>query len=314
MLIESGSSLQAFATCPKLYEFKYVKLLEPKSYSSALGFGTFIHAEVERALGGRIDSTEVEFARLTQSKQDHAKQIAIDRLMAEDFFSLWKKRWQDQDGPFSNGRFEWLSAEKEWGFDVGKGFHHVGKSDALAREKESGAIFLYELKTAADRDREGYVHKLEIDRQVSSNMIAMRKAGIDVQGVLYDIVWKPGIRRLVGRKTKPDETPEEFAKRMVATAAESLDDNFERRIVYRSDRFLGEHGKDLQLQFMAVEDAHARGFFRNTGACHDYGLCPFFSACIEQREELESLYALKDRKLPELSKEIQCKSTTPPTS
>ncbi len=313
-MIESGSSIQTFLTCPKLYWFKYVQLLSTRSYSSALGFGTFLHAMVESVNGGRSAGAEEELVRLLGSTAPECRdQIEADHRLASAFFGLWRSRWSGAH-PHANDQFEFIASEKEWGFSVGSDTH-VGKSDGVVRHKQSGAVFLYELKTAADRARESYVHKLEIDRQVSSNILALKREGIEVQGVLYDVVWKPALRKLVGRKTKPDETNEEFSDRMVATVSAEPDNYFERTIVYRSDRLLADHERDLFTQFDMIARAHERGFARNTGSCDQWGrLCPFFSACLEGNEELQSLYAQKDRKLPELSKEIQCTSTVPPTS
>lgn len=214
---------------------------------------------------------------------------------------MWQERWR-RSPIYNNGDYTWVAVEDEWSFPVDDNIH-AGKSDAVVQDK-NGSFFLYELKTAADRDRETYIHRLEIDRQVSSNILAQRRKGIDIVGVLYDIVWKPAIRKLTGRKTKPDETDAEFACRMIGTAQEKMEEVFERRIVYRSDRLLDEHVKDLRIQFQNIEQAHKVGFCRNTASCLDYNrLCPFFGACVEGRDELEQLYQLKDRKLPELSKE-----------
>lgn len=315
-MVESGSSIQAFLNCPKLYWFKYVKCLEGRAYSSPLGFGTFFHAEVERFAGGRIDGTEQEYARFLSTKlQEYRQQIDIDRRLAERYFELWKAVWASGH-PFDNNQFEWLAAEREWVFSLGESDDGLaGKSDGLVRHKPTGAIFLYELKTATDRDREGYVHRLELDRQVSANLLALKAEGIDAQGVLYDVAWKPAIRRLTGRKTKPDETPEEFADRMIQTVAENPPEFFQRQMIYRSESVLSDYRADLGLQFEAIHRARQKGFYRNTGSCNDFGrLCAFFGACVEGRSELLELYSVRDRKLPELSKETQCRSIPPQTS
>lgn len=309
-MTESGSSIQTFLTCPKLYWFKYVKLLESRTYSSALGFGIFFHAQVEAFASGRGDAPVVELGRMMENRaQEYKDQIAIDFEQAYQFFRLWKANWE-KDHPHANKNFEFIASEKEWGFNVNEcGDRHLGKSDGVVRHLPTRAVFLYELKSAADRDREGYVHKLELDRQVSSNILALKRDGVDVQGVVYDIAWKPGIRRLTGRKTKPDETPQEFSDRLVAAAAEA-EDTFERHIVYRSDRLLAEHERDLGLQFDMIARAHEKGFTRNTNSCFNYSTkCPYYSACIEGREELLELYSVRDRKHPELSKEIQANAT-----
>lgn len=303
-MIESGSSIQTFQTCQRLYKFKYVDLLDTRSYSSSLGFGTFMHACVEEYGKNLSGVVERELDRLiTQKGQEQAQQIDRDRILAQRFFSLWVNHWE-RSPIYNSHDFTWIAVEDEWAFKVGNNTH-AGKSDGVIQDKNTGAMYLYELKTATDRDRESYIHKLEIDRQVSSNILAQRLKGRDIVGVIYDIVWKPGIRKLTGRKTKPDETDEEFADRMVASASEDTAKTFERHMVYRSDRLLDEHMSDLRIQFQNIENAMGAGFCRNTASCNDFGrVCPFFSACLEGRDELKELYQLKSRKLPELSEEI----------
>lgn len=306
-MIESNSSIGTFMTCPKLYQFKYIQLLRSLGYSSAMGIGTFLHAQVESYGGGSAEALIREIERMMKDSPDFVEAITEDARFAQDFFTLWRQRW-DGDHPFGNAKFEWVDSEAEWAFNVTEaGDKLAGKRDGLVRHKEWGSLFLYELKTATDRDRDGYIGRLEIDSQVSSNILALRKAGLDVQGVLYDVAWKPAIRLKTGRKTMPDETVREFHDRMIEAIKENPEEFFQRQIIYRNDNVLKFHEEDLVSQMATIKEAHARNHFhRNTKSCNDYGrLCQFFSVCIENKPELESLYARKTRKLPELSKEIQ---------
>lgn len=309
--MESTSSLSTFASCPKLYEFKYEKMLDTPGYSSPLTVGSLFHALIEGHIKN-INAFDREILSLKDRiDNEHHSKIDQDAAFVSMFFSEWKNRWEG-DGGFSNDKFEWIESEKEWAFNSDEK-HHVlaGKGDGLVRHKEWGTIFYYEFKTASDRDRDSYIDRLQIDSQVSNNILALRNRGIDVQGVLYDVAWKPSLIRKTGRKTMPDETVEEFHARIIEKIRENRETQFQREIIYRNDATLDWHKQDLEATFDAIDFARERGrFFRNTKSCNLYGSrCAFFSACLEGKAELESLYTRRARKLPELSKEIQNDNT-----
>lgn len=303
-MIESGSSLGVMMDCPRKYFYQYERMLEQPGYSAALTLGSFVHAAVEEFTGGRQDAmlaTRGEYMKRID-EQYHQK-IIDDMKLARGIADIWRARWE-KDHPFGNTKLEFLKSEMEWGINVispgETNWVHVGKSDGVVRHKEYDKVFLYELKTAADRDRDTYVHRLEIDKQVSSNILALKGMGYDCAGVIYDVIWKPGLR------LKKEETQEELNARMLSAMGQ--DDNyFERFIVYRNDRALDEHMHDLNGQFNHLDRLRSSGnFYRNSGACDKYGrLCPYISLCMEGHEELEQVFKRRDRKLPELSTAIQ---------
>lgn len=306
-MIESNSSLGTFLTCPRKYQYSYIKLLESRGYNSPLSLGALVHALIEDVSNkGRetaaVDTYNEILARITPEQKP---QLDFDLRLATVLFERWFIHWGVPDPNVGNDSLEWIESEMEWKIPLGNGRFQVGKSDGIVRHKRWGHLFLYEFKTAADRSQESYLHRLEVDRQISSNIIAAKAKGYDVHGVLYDIAWKPGIRRLTGRKTKPDETDDEFLNRYDKALQEGQ--SFTRKFIYRDDKQIEEHQKDLFGQYSALELAtQTNNFYRNTHACDDFGrLCPYFSLCMEGAEELESLYRKRDRKLPELSKETQ---------
>ena len=287
-----------------------MKMLDAGGYSSALGLGIFFHAMVEEFTSGKMGAVERELEWLLKKSPDASNQISFDRELALQLYEQWRARWSQEDHPFKNDAFEWIASEKVWKFPICEGGRYLaGKSDGVLVHKAWGATFLYELKTAADRDRDSYINRLEIDSQVSNNILALKAEGIDVQGVVYDIAWKPALRRLTGRKTKPDETQEEFNARIIEAIKASPEDYFQRQIVYRRDTSLAWHLEDTKALYDAIAFAkQGNAFPRNTRNCDLYGKgsrCQFWGACIENSAEIESLYARKDRKLPELPPEIQ---------
>lgn len=315
-MIESGSSIGVFMTCPKKYEFSYEKRLESMVYPQALGYGSMIHSWVESIVGrdrrNAAHQCLEEWSKKYKS-QDDQQQIGVDFMTSQHVVNLWERYWSNDAHPFGNNHLDFQESEFEWSYDLPSvagepsDYRHVGKSDGVVLHKKYGKVFLYELKTAADRQRDTYIHHLQVDKQISSNIIALRARGIQVDGVIYDVIWKPAISRLKNRKTKPDETLQEFSSRLIETMRLEPKDYFERHIVFRNDKDIADYSIDLRQQFDAIERAKtSKAFYRNSGACDDFGrLCPYFSLCMEGKEEMEAMFNKRDLRFPELGKEIQ---------
>lgn len=309
-MVESGSSIAKFMECPRKYEYAYEKMLGSIHYRSALGYGSFVHAGVEALSGGRINAVALTMNELLDKHvaNEARDEIGADMRLANRVVSLWSEFWESVEHPFSNKELNWQHSEFEWKYELKDSeFVHVGKSDGVVLYKKYDKFFLYELKTAADRSRETYVHRLQVDKQISSNILALRAKGIYVEGVVYDIIWKPGLKRKTERKTLPDELVSEFHDRIFDTMKEEPANYFQREIVYRTNGDLAEYERDLRAQFEAIYIARKKNaFYRNSGACENFGsLCEFFSACIEGKKEMEQLLHRRDRRLPELTKDIQ---------
>ncbi len=307
--MESSSSIGVFQDCQKLYSYKYEKLLESRGYSSPMGLGTLVHAFIEQYSGkGRADAAEQEYLSLkARSSEEFHPQIESDYKLSIELSKLWREYWAASTHPFGNQAFTWLEAESEWKFKIGN-VDHVGKRDGLLRHKEWNKIFLYEFKTATATGVDTYFNRLEMDRQISSNILALKAEGVKVDGVVYDVLFKPALRLLKDRKTKPDETQEEFSARLVAAIADDKQKYFQRQIVYRTEQQLENHSSDIHHVFESMETARLRNAWpRNTNMCDNFGkLCPFFSMCLGTASEadLELQFNKRSRKLPELSEAL----------
>ncbi len=305
-MIESGSSLANFLDCPKKYYYRYERLLDSRGYSSSLGLGSLVHALIEEWTGkGSAQSVADQLKQIRDRCDPEAwSTVDMDLRKAFGMTNAWKEYWKDSAHPFGNDKWEWLHSELEFSFSVNAyGDKHVGKMDGIVRHKEWDKVFVYELKTATAREKDSYIHRLGVDRQVFANIYAAREMGFHVDGILYDVIWKPGIRQ------KKEETLPELADRFVATMVETPQDYFHREVMYRKDEEIADHLYDVQAQFTAIDNAKKQGgrFYRNSGACDNFGkLCPFFSACMENGNlDMEKVYRVRDRKHPELSKDVQ---------
>lgn len=309
--IETGSSLGTFRTCPKKYSFAYEEMLESPYYNQNLGYGNFVHAF--RAIHHCASQPAEKQAEAQSELEDLAKklmykypeaqdQIKADISLARSMVEIWADYWKLNESNLCEAMLEWHEIEWEWEYEVGKLpiFIHAGKSDGYVRQKEWDKFFLYELKTASDRGGDGYLHRLQLDHQINSNLIALERAGKPFAGVLYDIIWKPALRRLVGRKTKPDETLEEFNQRIINEVKSTPSEYFTRVSVNRTASSLVEYEKELLSQFFASDPVKTR--YRNPNACMNFNsLCQFFDVCMDPHAaEMRNVFHKRDKKHPEL--------------
>lgn len=309
--IESGSSLSTWRTCPKKYSFSYEEKLENPNYSHNLGYGNFVHAfrailhaekvspeELSKAFG-ELEGMLLELRSLYPSS---AEQIKADCDLAEEITKLWWAYWNGDQGALGERNMKWLGVESEWSFNlVGRETDfHVGKRDGYVRQTIWDKCFLYELKTATDRGADNYLHRLELDHQINSNLIALEREGLPFDGVIYDVIWKPALRLLTGRKTKPDETLEEFNQRVIAAVKSSPSDYFSRICVNRTNEALAEYELELIAQYNASAPDQLK--YRNASACMNFNsLCQFFQLCMDPHaDEMRSVFRQRTKRLPEL--------------
>jgi hypothetical protein len=296
--------------CPKKYDFTYNQRLSTPSYSSNLWFGSFVHARraiyhAEMISPEALAQAEKEFQEIVEvAQRDHREaldQIESDLLLAMSVTKLWYDYWSKPTTLLGETHLQWLDVEAEWKFEVPFGDKkaiHAGKRDGYVRHKKWGTNFLYELKTATDSNRDSYLYRLNLDHQISSNAIALKKAGLSCSGILYDIIWKPALRRKVDRKTMPDESLKEFRERLLEEYAENPEKYFARVTINRTEEQLNSWMADLSEQFRILDDT--KQFYRNPGACTIFGGCSFMGLCMADSNESYG-FIKRSRKHPELT-------------
>src|SRR3989344_4799805 len=131
MRIETGSSLQTFMTCPKLYKYKYIDRLSSPMYSSALAYGTFVHAFVERYNGDRPNEPGRAFEReLKEYGEQNEQRIRLDFGQAAKVVDLWRAYWDSlTESTIATPAIRFLETEKEWAFTLKDGSVKAGKRD-----------------------------------------------------------------------------------------------------------------------------------------------------------------------------------------
>lgn len=191
-----------------------------------------------------------------------------------------------------------------------KTFQQAGKFDGIV--EHSGKRYLLEHKTTSEDITDpnaAYFRRLVIDSQVSGYVLAKWQQGLKLDGTLYDVIRKPGIRpkeipradlqqilqtrtyfgyevsvetqNRLATEIKPRECGELYAMRLAAETLENPDKYFQRRVIPRLDSDITEYAQELWDVSQSILDARRKeAHYRNSGACMDWGSpCRFLGIC-----------------------------------
>jgi hypothetical protein len=200
------------------------------------------------------------------------------------------------------------------------GFTRRGFIDKIVRvEDPRPRLLIMEHKTSgSDIDPTGdYWRRLTIDHQLTGYISAARHMGWDVEGVLYDVIRKPGLSpraipaldaeglKIVleadgTRSTNKNgtwrqaastwqtlqttpETPADYADRIMAAMAEDPDRHFQRHEVARLDDEVARYEAETAAACIDMRHAYSMGtqfLYRNTGSCRAFNrACDYLPLC-----------------------------------
>jgi hypothetical protein len=166
-------------------------------------------------------------------------------------------------------------------------------------------IYIQEHKSSGEDITPGgdYWPRLTLDPQISMYIEGAEALGLQVDGVEYDVLRKPGLRPLKAtpvesrQYTKPskkepiprlyasqrdrDETPEEYGARCLAAIAEDPDKYYQRRIIVRLHQDRIDAQADVWNTALGIRNArHLNVWPRNPDSCKQWGrTCDYFSVC-----------------------------------
>lgn len=241
------------------------------------------------------------------------EQSAIIAAKARGLLIGYDARWKDAG-------WETLSTEEVFHLPIvnpetgakSRTFTQAGKFDGIVRR--AGSTMLLEHKTTADDITDPgapYWRRLTIDSQVSAYVLAKWQQGEKLDGTLYDVIRKPGIRpkaisnvdlqrvllmrtycgfavpeeiqNRLALTTKGDarECPELYAMRLARDCIDNPDKYFQRRPIPRLDSDITEYAGELWEVGQAILSARNRNaHYRNSGACMEYNTpCRFLGIC-----------------------------------
>jgi len=180
-VINTHSMLKTFRRCPKQAEFKYVHRLKPKMLGSPLKRGVWMHSLLEAYHSGQ-DWKAVhkqysnEFAKLFDEEKEYYGDMPTEiyRVMISYIWHYKKDPWIYHE------------VERQIEAELPNGWIYRGKVDAII-ENQFG-LWLVDHKTHKTLPDHNF--RL-LDSQSALYLWAARKAGIPVQGFIWNYIrWK----------------------------------------------------------------------------------------------------------------------------
>lgn len=191
----TSSRMKAFRTCMRLHQYRYLECRVPHGESGAMRFGTLFHAALEQWWKGYTLTSTERLALAMGVIGFYAVFDEEERVIAEELMAGYHLRWHQE--PLTT---ELVEHEFEMPL-VNPMTNHPsrtwtlrGKIDALVTSQLDQRRYLVEHKTTTSDISEGsgYWQRLRMDGQVNVYYDAFE----DVAGCIYDVIRRPGLRRL----------------------------------------------------------------------------------------------------------------------
>lgn len=265
----SHSRINCYKTCPKMFEYKYIKHLFPiDGDSTSLILGKAFHRGIEL---GDVNELEKELDNNNDFLDEGAETNKVIVLaMVEAFFNKF---------PLHNEGDVKHEVEIKTPFG---GNEFIMYADALVEEPDG--FILREYKTASRID-DIYVNKLEFNDQISRYCLAIQQQfGKKVKKIEYYVAKKPLLRQ------KNGETLEQFRERLVEKITED-EESIQYFELTRTKEQLDEEFEDLVYDIETINNT--KRYTKNLSACSCYGKCPYLNLCMKEKDA-ELLYEVKE--------------------
>ena len=198
---------------------------------------------------------------------EEAERIVISKYTALGMFAHF---------PFKDTtQFEELKSEMEFRIKLMRGVYFKGRIDGLV--KKNGQWWLRELKTTSQTQRQ-FQQRIATASQGSAYVWAMKELGYDVQGIMYDFIKKPLLRKRV------NENQHDFGSRILTDYKKRPDFYFTQIYSYRSDQEIKLWKLDAEsLARDMIGKRRSKRYYRNTMGCYNYNFeCEYKKICFEE--------------------------------
>lgn len=219
---------------------------------------------------------------------------------AKGLMTGYHTRWKDAG-------WETIETEQEFMLPVvnpnsgriSRTFNYAGKFDGTVTD--GAKRLLLEHKTTSDSIEDPtapYWMRLDIDAQIDLYSLANLQMGEPVDGVLYDVIRKPGIRP----KKSSGETIPQYQVRLGEDTIARPDFYFGRKVIYRLDEQLLEAAEETWNVATEIREARAKDrHYRNSNACLAWGRpCEYLPICSGRASPEDDRYTNRKAIHPEL--------------
>ncbi len=308
VLTISHSMTRDWKACRRKFFFNYLARLVPKKLSIPYFVGTHFHRGMEDFYGGKDPDDFIP--AIVQSMDDQARKAVFltpeeeQSLMVQSSIVSGMLRGYADNYAKDLKRWKIHSTEMEFKVPITDAIAYVGQIDLIV--KHDGELWIVEHKTAGRLDK-NYIDRLALDTQITGYAIGAKfKIGKPIAGVIYNVAKKPQIRQ------KKDETPVQFADRIVGDYSARPEFYFYREQLYRDAAATAEYKAEIaelaadiveKVDVVRQDGPHAAlpHFYRNTDHCTARGPCPYLGICTRGwNEETAMRYQVREKLNPEL--------------
>ena len=261
----SHSRINCFKQCPKMYEYKYIRRLNPIEESSSLFIGSGFHKcielnDVNAALKWMDEESEKNINTISDS-------VETDKIIAAAMGEAFLKKYPDHNK--GNVKHEVHFVHK-----LPNGEEFQLYLDGLVETDEG--YYIREYKTSSRVD-ETYIDKLKFNDQISRYWCIIEKE-LDkpILGVDYYVAKKPLLRQ------KKTESLEQYRERLVERLME--DDNIINIKLTRTREEIDEAYQDLIYDIDVINKATR--YTKVLSSCTAYGRCPYMDLCMGNEDAL----------------------------
>ena len=247
------TSLNRFLNCRKKFFFRDIACLVRSGYEvPALKFGAAIHEGLHQ--WKTIRSWDVPATEELWPYYDAAMCAYAEWYYEESFTIL-----------ASEEKFEATIRNPKTG-RPSRSFKMMGRIDGRTDQ------LIIEHKTTSATTA-GYLEKLWTDRQIMLYTMYLRQNGLDIRGVLYDIIQKSNLR------PRKNESPEAFRKRLDEQYADGQ--MFHRELLYFSNDDLARVEWEVWELTQQILDCKRRNvWYNNPSHCFHWSrACQYYPIC-----------------------------------
>ncbi len=272
----SYSMMNVAKQCWKKYDWKYNVGIEPIDQGSALKLGAIIHdafyiyyTKPELQPGDIALFIEDKFAEeLSRVEQSEIEELQIMKAICQGMWSAYPKDLKD---------FQSILPEHPFSLDF-NGMSIEGRLDGLVQK--DGKWWVRETKTTSLAQRQ-FKERVTISDQATLYYWAARKLRFPVEGIMYDALHKPLLRK------SQKEDANGFGLRIRLDYQQRPEHYFTREYVYRTELDIKMFEEDLlAFQKDLIQKDKEGGYYRNQNSCMSFNsACPYLKICFTEKPD-----------------------------
>jgi len=267
----SNNSSSVARSCWKKFYWRYHEKLTPISQSPAISLGKAIHEAFDLYYKGKSIPEVITHLKngfdneIHNAGPEESEYLVIAKFTALGMFGNF---------PYFTTFFDEVESEKEFKVRLMPDVEFKGRVDGVV--KKAGKWWVRELKTTSQTQRQ-FNQRASTSTQGTAYVWALRKLGYDVQGIMYDFIKRPLLRKHVR------EDQYEFGSRILTDYRKRKDFYFGQIFSYRNQHEIDLWEQDSKYLAEEMKKKRKSGkYYRNQHACFNYNYeCAYKKICFE---------------------------------